>query len=295
VSAHLQGVCTPISLKLQTPIFKSQGPKSTYTSNILQSATRNPQSLTFMHLPIFQLLNFSIILIVLIFLVKYLYDMFFGENYEPPAWEKARKERQFSRELLKAARNYPDKVRLYNFWLQIERINKDKVSGDFAELGVYKGESARLLHLMAPDRILHLFDTFEGFTGTDLQPETGEAATYSTNNFADTSLNKVLKKIGGDQGKLKIHAGYFPQSAAGLEETTFALVNLDADLYNPTKAGLEYFYPRLSPGGIIFIHDYNHKWEGLVKAVDEFAATIPEQLILLPDLDTTVMILKNKL
>lgn len=248
-----------------------------------------------MHLPIFQLLNFSIILIVLIFLVKYLYDMFFGENYEPPAWEKARKEGQLSRELLKAAKNYPDKVRLYNFWLQIERINKDKVSGDFAELGVYKGESARLLYLMAPDRTLHLFDTFEGFTGTDLQPETGEAATYSTNNFADTSLNKVLKKIGGDQGKLKIHAGYFPQSAAELEETAFALVNLDADLYNPTKAGLEYFYPRLSPGGVILIHDYNHKWEGLVKAVDEFAATIPEQLILLPDLDSTVMILKNKL
>jgi O-methyltransferase len=248
-----------------------------------------------MHLPIFHLLNFSIILIVLIFLVKYMYDMFFGENYEPPAWEKARKDVGLSRELLKAARNYPDKVRLYNFWLQILRINKDKVKGDFAELGVYKGESARLLHLMAPDRTLHLFDTFEGFTGTDLQPETGEAATYSTNNFADTSLNKVLKKIGGDQGKLKIHAGYFPESAAGLEETTFALVNLDADLYNPTKAGLEYFYPRLSPGGVILIHDYNHKWEGLVKAVDDFAATIPEQHILLPDLDSTVMILKNKL
>jgi len=69
---------------------------------------------------------------------------------------------------------------------------------------------------------------------------------------------------------------------------------MDADLYNPTKAGLEYFYPRLSPGGVIFIHDYNDKWQGLIKAVDEFAATIPEKLILVPDLDSTVMIVKNK-
>jgi|WetSurMetagenome_2_1015567.scaffolds.fasta_scaffold213673_2 O-methyltransferase len=247
-----------------------------------------------MQLPIFYLINFSIILIVLIFLIKYLWDMFFGENYEPPAWEHARKEGRLSKELLKASRNYPDKIRLYNFWLQIQRINKDSVQGDFAELGVYKGDSARLFHLMVPERTLHLFDTFEGFTGKDLQPETGKAATYSTKNFADTSLNKVLKKIGGNPDKLKIHDGYFPQSTEGLEETTYALVNMDADLYNPTKAGLEYFYPRLSPGGAIFIHDYNDKWEGLMKAVDEFATTIPEKLILVPDLDSTVMFVKNR-
>lgn len=221
--------------------------------------------------------------------------MFFGENYEPPAWEQARKEGRLSRELLKASRNYPDKIRLYNFWLQIQRINKEGLKGDFAELGVYKGESARLLHLMDTDRNFHLFDTFEGFTRTDLKPETGEAATYSISSFADTSRDKVLKYIGGDRNKLIIHSGYFPQLTQELENVNYALVNIDADLYNPTIAGLEYFYPRLVPGGVIFIHDYNYKWEGLMKAVDEFAANIPEQFVLLPDLDSTVMIIKNKI
>jgi len=247
-----------------------------------------------MHLPIFQLINFTIILIVLIFLIKYLWEMFFGESYEPPAWEFARKQGKFSRTLLKSSRNYPDKVRLYNFWLQVQRIEKEEVKGDFAELGVYKGDSARIIHHMAPLRTLHLFDTFEGFTSIDLQPETGVASTYTTRNFADTSLNKVLKKIGGNAEKIKVHAGYFPQSAEGLIDATFALVSLDADLYNPTKAGLEFFYPRLSPGGVIFIHDYNEKWEGLTKAVDEFVAVIPETPVLCPDLDSTIMILRNK-
>ena len=259
-----------------------------------QSKFRIPQSDLFMHLPVFQLLNFSIILIVLIFLIKYLWDIFYGETYEPPEWERARKEGSLSRKLLKASRNYPDKVRLYNFWLQIYRLDKDKVGGDFAELGVYKGESSRLLHLMAPERELHLFDTFEGFTNADLTPETGKAATYSDKHFADTSVNKVLKKISGNAEKIKIHAGYFPQSAEGIDDVAFALVSLDADLYNPTKAGLEYFYPRLSPGGVIFIHDYNYKWEGLMKAVDEFAKNIPENLVLSPDLDSTIIIVKNK-
>lgn len=247
-----------------------------------------------MHLPVFQLLNFSIILIVLIFLIKYLWDMFFGENYEPPAWEHARKKGILNPDLLRAARNYPDKIRLYNFWLQIQRINKEEIEGEMAELGVYKGESAQLLHHMSPSRTLHLFDTFEGFTGKDLQPETGEASSYTNKNFADTSVEKVFKKIGGNREKIKVHPGYFPDSAAGLDNIAYALVSLDADLYNPTKAGLEYFYPRLSPGGVILIHDYNCKWEGLNKAVDEFVITIPEQLVLVPDLDSTVMIVKNR-
>jgi O-methyltransferase len=247
-----------------------------------------------MKFPVLQFANFLIILVVMIFLVKYLSDIFFGENYEPPAWELARKKGTISKELLKALRNYPDKIRFFNFWLQMQRINKDNVPGAIAELGVYKGESARLLHLMATDRDFYLFDTFNGYKNIDLKSETGEASTYTTDNFADTSIQKVLKHIGGNPEKLKILPGYFPQSTEGLNVNVFALVNIDADLYNPVKAGLEYFYPLLSPGGVIIVHDYNHKWEGLMKAVGEFAATIPELLVLVPDVDSTVMILKNK-
>ena len=74
----------------------------------------------------------------------------------------------------------------------------------------------------------------------------------------------------------------------------YALVNIDADLYNPIKEGCKYFYSHLSPGGAIIIHDYNHKWAGAVKAVNEFAKEIPENIIELPDMHGTVMIIKDK-
>lgn len=247
-----------------------------------------------MHLPVIQLINFTIILVVMIFLVKYLWDMFFGETYEPPALAEDRKQKRIDSRLLKLAHNYSDKVRLYNFWLQINRLETEKVVGDMAELGVYKGHSARLLRLMAPGRKFHLFDTFEGFAGSDLAAETGKAATYSQKDFAGTQINKVVETVGGDPALLIIHKGYFPQSAQELADVKFAFVNIDADLYNPTKAGLEYFYPRLSPGGVIFVHDYNQQWEGLMKAVNEFTATIPETPVLVPDLDSTLMIVKSK-
>ena len=97
-----------------------------------------------------------------------------------------------------------------------------------------------------------------------------------------------------DAADYEIHEGYFPETIKGLENEIFALVNMDADLYNPTIAGLEFFYPRLSPGGVMLVHDYNPKWEGVMKAVDEFSRKIPESVISLPDMDGTVMIIKNK-
>jgi O-methyltransferase len=64
--------------------------------------------------------------------------------------------------------------------------------------------------------------------------------------------------------------GFFPETATGIEDQ-FALVSMDADLYKPMLAGLEYFYPRLSPGGFLMLHDYNHpKFLGVKQAVADF-------------------------
>ena len=60
-----------------------------------------------------------------------------------------------------------------NIWIQIKRIQRKGIPGSFAELGVYKGETARMIHLCAPERSLHLFDTFDGFPPGDLREETG--------------------------------------------------------------------------------------------------------------------------
>jgi O-methyltransferase len=246
-----------------------------------------------MNVSLLKLINLVIILIMLGFLSKYAWSLFFDGSYEPAEWEYARKRRLISPALLKAMKQYEDKVRFFTFWLQIERLKKENVAGSFAELGVYKGETARLIHLMDKSRILHLFDTFDGLPEKDLMIEKGEAATYSNINFKDTSVDKVMEFVGRDAKKICIHAGYFPETTIGLENECYAFVSMDADLYNPTLAGLNYFYSRLSPGGVIVIHDYTYKWEGLQKAVDEFSALVPESLVCIPDLEGSVMIVKS--
>ena len=39
--------------------------------------------------------------------------------------------------------------------------------------------------------------------------------------------------------------GWFPETAFDIEDETFCLVCMDACLYRPTLAGLEFFFPRM--------------------------------------------------
>ncbi|HOI00462.1 MAG TPA: TylF/MycF/NovP-related O-methyltransferase [Bacteroidales bacterium] len=216
---------------------------------------------------------------------------FTGADGTPRTWKEALASGEVSETLRILETDYIDKVRFFNLWLQLERIRQEQIPGDLAELGVYKGETARLLRHAIPGRRLHLFDTFSGFAPEDLSQEAGEPATYTPRHFSDTSPELVLRTIGTDQN-IEIHKGYFPDTAVGMEDTFFAFVHIDADLYQPTRAGLAFFYPRLSPGGVIIIHDHNRLWPGVMQAVREFQSQIPESFIQIPDKDSSVMLVK---
>lgn len=54
--------------------------------------------------------------------------------------------------------------------------------------------------------------------------------------------------------------GAFPDAApAANDDTRYAFVHLDTDTYQSTKAGLEYFLPRLVTDGVCVLDDY--RWE----------------------------------
>jgi hypothetical protein len=52
-------------------------------------------------------------------------------------------------------------------------------------------------------------------------------------------------------------------------------------LYEGTRACLEFFYPRMIPGGIMLSHDYSIL-SGVRAAFEEFMSDKPEGLIELP-------------
>lgn len=167
------------------------------------------------------------------------------------------------------------------------------VPGDIAELGVYKGEFSAHLNRLLPERTIYLFDTFGGFDGQDVSTEQGEGYSCAAEgDFADTSTELVLAKLTAPE-KAIVRKGYFPATAEGLE-ARFALVSLDADLYEPTLQGLRWFFPRMNPGGVILLHDYNNtRFSGVKAAVEQFKnENGPLLLAPVGDLHGSVMILK---
>ncbi len=247
-----------------------------------------------MNISVFTILNVAVAALIVFLAARFAWNMWFATSYFPAEWSQAGREGRITPALRKLMRRYSDKTRFFGWWLQVERLRRDKIPGDFAEVGVYRGESAGILHRMDPDRKFHLFDTFEGFPHTDLAIEQGESAAYTTHHFADTHERSVLKKIGGN-GNVIVHKGHFPETATKVADARFALVNLDADLYLPTKAALDFFYPRMVPGGVLFIHDHNHRWEGIKRAVKEFSDEQGLFPVFMPDPDSTAVLVKPKI
>jgi O-methyltransferase len=173
--------------------------------------------------------------------------------------------------------------------LAINRLERNQVPGAFAEVGVYKGELSKFIATLAPHRTLHLFDTFAGFPAQD-----AAAPGAPDERFQDTSVEAVRRHIGADASRVVFHPGYFPETAAAIAAETFAFVMVDVDKYKPTLAALEVFYPRMSPGGYIFIHDYNSPESdyGVSRAADQFFADKPERLIEIPDRGGSVVVRK---
>jgi O-methyltransferase len=164
-------------------------------------------------------------------------------------------------------------IRSSSLELVAREIVERNVPGAVAELGVYRGEFARLINLAFPDRRLYLFDTFAGFADEQLQEDLktnrigGRAG-----DFSETSIALVLSNM-AIQEQCVIMPGVFPESAQGCTEECFAFVSLDCDLYRPIYDGLRYFYPKLSLGGYLFVHDYNNKqYQGAKQAVRQFAS-----------------------
>jgi O-methyltransferase len=188
-------------------------------------------------------------------------------------------------------KNYFDYIRLSSLELISFEINNKKLEGNVAELGVYKGKFARYINQYFPSRKLYLFDTFEGFNASDVNSEKKNKYSGGDQDFSDTSLESVLKKM-PFPGQCEPHKGFFPESAKGLEDK-FVFVSLDADLYDPLYAGLSFFYPRLVRGGYIFIHDFNNdSYKGARMAVENYCREQQINYMPLPDSGGSAVIMK---
>ncbi len=190
-----------------------------------------------------------------------------------------------------------DYFRYRTFEFAAEEIHAANIPGAMAELGVFRGTFSALINKKFADRKLYLFDTFEGFNEEEAESEKrkGRCSGSFITSHKETSVDMMLKNLPYPEQAV-VCKGFFPESVTDeAEKETYAFVSLDVDFEESTYNGLKFFYPRLSEGGYIFIHDYNTYFlEGVKRAVERYEMNIGYRLKKIPIADRagTLIIMK---
>jgi hypothetical protein len=198
--------------------------------------------------------------------------------------------------------------RLYSLYHCISYISRAAVPGHLAECGVWRGGSCMvmaygLLRQSDRERKIYLFDTYEGHPRPNAEKDVdlwgnhatdewqrrqNEGQEWSAASFAE--VRKNLLSTGYPANQLVFIKGMVEETVPANQPDALALLRLDTDWYDSTKAALNNLYPRLSPGGVLIVDDYGH-YRGQREAVDEYFRSIGETPLLQPvDYSCRVMV-----
>jgi Macrocin-O-methyltransferase (TylF) len=162
------------------------------------------------------------------------------------------------------------------------------INGSIIECGVLHGGGlltwAKLSSIFEPanhTRKIIGFDTFEGFPSIHAYDGTHSSLTHK-GGLTGSTLDDVKAAVDlYDSNRPLAHIPKIELVKGDLCETArvhiadnphlvVSLLYLDVDLYEPTKAALEAFLPRMPKGGVVAFDELNAKiFPGETKAVDE--------------------------
>lgn len=158
-----------------------------------------------------------------------------------------------------------------------------KIEGDFVETGVNKAAfSASLIRYVDFKQLTHkkfyLFDTFAGLVPELVRAE--ERAAYK-NEYGDTY--EFVRQTFADCNNVHVIRGVVPDILHTVEFGKVAYLSVDMNCAEPERAALEFFWPKMSSGGIILLDDFCFSGrEPQRESADEFARSVGTRVLALP-------------
>jgi len=184
-------------------------------------------------------------------------------------------------------------------WLLCELYSNlcSNLEGSIAECGVYTGGNA-LISMITVREFLkkeyYLFDSFEGFPEISAYDPDSRKNDFQENDF------QMIKDKFIEYPNVKIVKGLFEDTLQSVENEKFCMVYMDSDLYESTKECCEFFYDKMVSGGVMVCHDYwvpksefpdkPSVFTGAKKAMDEFFANTPEEIVVFPETSHAVVV-----
>lgn len=164
-----------------------------------------------------------------------------------------------------------DQYRCYELWHLAQQATK--ISGDFIEIGVWKGGTGALVAKQIQqlgNQKIYLCDNFHGCVKS-----TNNDSTYRGGEHADCSQEEVqnlLNKL--DINNATILSGIFPEETSYLipPDTKFSFCHIDVDMYQSAKDITDYIWNKMSIGDMIIHDDYG------IPLVDGITICVNEQM-----------------
>jgi hypothetical protein len=157
------------------------------------------------------------------------------------------------------------------------------VPGDICEFGVAQGTTSTLIasEIMATDRKLYLFDSFEGLPAPSKEDvliddifNLGSMEAYQGKmRCREDEVLGRLKTLGFPANRTELRKGWVNETLARPDAPKkVAFAYLDFDFYEPLRDGLAYIDQHMDVGGRVVVDDYGFFSAGAQLATDEFVA-----------------------
>ncbi len=154
-----------------------------------------------------------------------------------------------------------------------------QIEGDFIECGVWHGFLSKTIceytDFQNQNREFYLVDTWGG-------------SLENHKNYQEDIFGQVEARF-SMYPSVNLVRGLVPTVLQQIPSTKIAYLALDMNGSLPELAALDFFYPKMVKGGIIYFDDYGWNYPELRKVVDEFFSDKPETLLHFPSGNSIVV------
>jgi hypothetical protein len=164
--------------------------------------------------------------------------------------------------------------------------------GDFVECGVNAGfMSSAIMHRLGWQRLEKVFFLIDTFSGPVLSQYSDEEVERGQRRVAEDAMAKGAYIMDPDLARAnfaewpnaKIVQGVVPDVLEQVKVDRVAFLHLDMNCAHPESAAFEYFWEKLSPGGVVLLDDYAaYGYDALAKAIDDAAGAREAEVLSLP-------------